>query len=174
MPHPGGPWRRKPLGGVTPRVRNTSGCFIWTSSLQTCSTVSSQPPMSENLTDDCAGSKSTKSNDQKRTIKKIKNIPHLASWISFSGDLSLTVFSQKRKLEAVSSHSLNLATLMTAMGFISCTLNRHKGYKPPAIYIHLLSWDQSEFIWQQWPSNQLGEFIDWGCDCERWWKLPRR
>ena len=51
---------------------------------------------------------------------------------------------------------------MTAMGFISCTLNRHKGYKPPAIYIHLLSWDQSEFIWQQWPSNQLGEFIDWG------------
>ena len=72
LPHPGGPWRRKPLGGVTPRVRNTSGCFIWTSSLQTCSTVSSQPPMSENLTDDCAGSKSTKSNDQKRTIKKLR------------------------------------------------------------------------------------------------------
>ena len=63
LPQPGGPWRRNPLGGVTPRVRNTSGCLMWTSSLQTCSTVSSQPPMSENLTEDWAGSKSTNRTD---------------------------------------------------------------------------------------------------------------
>lgn len=57
LPQPGGPCKRNPLGGVTPRVWNTSGCFMWTNSLQTCSTVSSQPPRSENLTEDCAGSK---------------------------------------------------------------------------------------------------------------------
>ena len=58
LPHPGGPWRRNPLGGVTPSARNTSGCFMWTSSLQTWSTVSSQPPMSENFTDDWVSSNS--------------------------------------------------------------------------------------------------------------------
>ena len=35
LPHPGGPCRRKPLGGDTPSWLYTSGCLMWISSWQT-------------------------------------------------------------------------------------------------------------------------------------------
>lgn len=49
FPHPGGPWSKNPLGGDTPSCLKISGCFMWTSSLQTLFKTLSQPPTSENV-----------------------------------------------------------------------------------------------------------------------------
>lgn len=46
FPHPGGPWRRKPLGGTIPSCWYTSGWRMWISSLHT--SCNSQTSVSEN------------------------------------------------------------------------------------------------------------------------------
>ena len=109
LPHPGGPWRRNPLGGVTPSVRNTSGCFMWTSSLQTWSTVTSQPPMSENFTDDLVSSNSWEKNYQ-NTICSV-NITSKGFLVAFKSSFLLESqghdLETGRSLELFFSFSLN-------------------------------------------------------------------
>ena len=96
LPHPGGPWRRNPLGGVTPSVRNTSGCFMWTSSLQTWSTVSSQPPMSENFTDDWVSSNSSEKKNYQNMICGV-NTTSKGFLVAFKSSFPLE--SQRHDLE---------------------------------------------------------------------------